>query len=537
VLPGNPSNVQASAPSLCFVIAEPAGPISRHAGSVAAILARHGWKVHVLVAGQATRDDRRLAAEWTRDGVGYTWLQDLSFPPELTVAGPNQFPALARSEEVRHALAELHRRHRLDLIEFPDRGGLGLRTVQAHQAGLDFDGVRLAVTLHEASACAREANAQWPAGPADLAADFCERHAFERAAHQLALSPSGLQRAAGLGWDIRPDARILPTAGPDAVAAFYAPLLAPVLAARPLTQPPPVTVAVPHYNLGAYLPAALASLAAQTYPNLEVVVIDDGSTELGSRRTFEHLRGQYPAFRFLKQDNAGPGAARNRALAEARGRYFLPMDADNVARPDMIERLVRGLEGNPDLAALSSYFLAFAEDADIPAKRFAYSYRPVGGPHVLASLWNVYGDGNALFRTPALRAVGGFETDRGFSWEDWDVFIKLVNAGFAVDVLPAHLFYYRHRAASFSRLTDGHRNQQRLLRRFVEGGPLPPAERLALWNALAGFQRRLEQLEGENHALRRRLATSAHRFADGVLGILGHVRRSLQPSRAGRQRG
>jgi GT2 family glycosyltransferase len=181
------------------------------------------------------------------------------------------------------------------------------------------------------------------------------------------------------------------------------------------------------------------------------------------------------------------------------------MDADNVARPDMVERFVAGMRRNPDVGALTCYFLAFTGDDDLARRRFAHAYRPTGGPHVLASLRNVYGDANAIYRTDALRAVGGYETDRDTSFEDWEALVKLVNAGHRLDVIPDHLFYYRHRASGFSRVTDDYRNRQRVLRQFLALDGLPAAERVALWSALVGFQRRLEEADARERLLRYRV--------------------------------
>src|SRR5262249_54455418 len=133
------------------------------------------------------------------------------------------------------------------------------------------------------------------------------------------------------------------------------------------------------------------------------------------------------------------------------------------------------------------------------------------GPHLLASLRNVYGDGNALFRTADLRAVGGYETDRDTSCEDWEVFVKLANAGHRIDVLPEHLFYYRHREAGFSRVTSRYRNHQRVLRQFRRLDRLPVADQATLWDALAGFHHQHELLRRENEALRLRLGSLRHR--------------------------
>jgi glycosyltransferase involved in cell wall biosynthesis len=417
------------------------------------------------------------------------------FSVQVLQADPNDLPAAFRvpnlhtsactdrSEAVCHTLERLHRERPFDLVEFPCLGGLGFRSVQAKRAGLAFGGVRLAVRLDRCSAWVREQEQRWAAGAEDLELDFCERYAFENADVQQA-PDEGLRRyAAGLGWRVRDGEGAGGRETGDGPCGL-----------------PLVTVSVAHYNLGRYLPETLASLAAQTYPNLEVLVIDDGSTDQESVAVFRDLRAKYPRFRFLVQANAGIGATRNRGLREARGDYFLPVDADNVARPDMVERFVAGMCCNPHVSALTCYFLAFREGRDLAGADFCYAYRPTGGPHVLASLRNVYGDANAIFRTAHFRAIGGYETDRDTSNEDWEAFVKLVNAGYRVDVLPDHLFYYRHLDGGFSRVTNRYRNHRRVLRQFFQSEQLPVAERVALWTVLAGCHERLEQLAHEARA-------------------------------------
>jgi glycosyltransferase involved in cell wall biosynthesis len=279
---------------------------------------------------------------------------------------------------------------------------------------------------------------------------------------------------------------------------------------------PLVTVAIAHYNLGKYLPETLASLAAQTYRSLEVLVIDDGSTDPLSQEVLQEMRLQYPHFRFLSHPNAGIGATRNRGLQEARGEFFIPMDADNVARPEMVETLVRAIRRNPGLSAMTCYCLAFKDAEDIEDEDFSYAYRPAGGPHMLASIKNVYGDANAILRAEAFRAVGGYETDRDCSWEDLEAFVKLVNAGHKIDTVPEYLFYYRHLESGFSRVTDSYLNQRRVLRQYFRADRLPTAEGIALWTALVSLQK-------HNDALVLRMSSLRYRVADNVHAVFGRV--------------
>ncbi len=273
---------------------------------------------------------------------------------------------------------------------------------------------------------------------------------------------------------------------------------------------PLVSVVVPYHNLPDYLPATLDALAAQTWPRLDVIVIDDGSTDPAAVRAFAEQEQRFPGFRFLRQDNAGIGATRNRGLREAAGEYVVCVDADNVARPEMVERLVTALRRRPEYTALSCYFLAFRDDEGLARGDYLHAYRPTGGPHVVGTFRNVYGDANSIYRTADFRAAGGFETDRDTSFEDWEAFVKLVRAGRRVDVVPEHLFYYRFRDEGFSRATDQYRNRQRVLRQYLASDRLPLAERVALWAAVTGFQHGLEHLRHCLGARRYRLADRAH---------------------------
>lgn len=259
-------------------------------------------------------------------------------------------------------------------------------------------------------------------------------------------------------------------------------------------ETPTVTVGVSHYNHEQFLPGALASLAAQTRPADEVIVIDDGSTSETARRVFDEQETLYPDWTFLRQENSGPGVARNRALERAGGAYFLPFDSDNVATPRLIERLLEAMERNPSRAATTCHYLAFVEDADIDAGDFVFRFAPTGGSRLSGCLENVYGDTCALFRVEALRSVGGFEAHRWSPHEDWETFVKMAGRGFEIEVLPRPLFYYR--TDSGGRLQEltadpalAFRHRLHLIDEFFAEAPLSPRERRDLWECLLAFDR------------------------------------------------
>jgi hypothetical protein len=112
-----------------------------------------------------------------------------------------------------------------------------------------------------------------------------------------------------------------------------------------------VSVVVPLYNKAPFIRRSLDSIAAQTYRDFEVIVVDDGSTDDGAQIALGYPDAR---FRTVQQPNAGPGAARNRGLAEARGDLVAFLDADDRWQPAYLEKAVNALDGwGPDVASVS----------------------------------------------------------------------------------------------------------------------------------------------------------------------------------------
>jgi glycosyltransferase involved in cell wall biosynthesis len=255
---------------------------------------------------------------------------------------------------------------------------------------------------------------------------------------------------------------------------------------------PSITVAVAHFNHGRFLPEALASLANQSRPPDQVIVIDDGSDDPESQRVFALERDRYPEWTFLEQENAGPGAVRNLCLHHAEGEYLLPFDSDNVARPELVATMASAAARRPELAAICCHYLAFADRNGLEREHFLFRFAPLGGPLVGGCYENVYGDTCSLFRVDILRAEQGFETARWSPFEDYETFTKLVAAGHQLDVIPAVLFDYRdHTFGRLRRLTTDptivFRHRHRMIRTFLADGALSYRDRMELWETAASF--------------------------------------------------
>jgi glycosyltransferase involved in cell wall biosynthesis len=491
-------------PSICFAACDLIeSDLSAHFRQTALLLARHGWRVHVLHCHPDFVDRKwlsRVRHLFVDEGVSFSTLDNHPLPAWLRTEvqhGVNKF--LSASEHVRRALEELHAATPFDLIEFADRGGAGFRSIQARRVGTAFADVRLLVRLHGPGQLERERNHRWLTDLEDLRTDYAERYAFENSVAQFAPSPGLVDAVRAIGWRVRPELRLIGADEGEIVESYRALLALPAERPSAARSEPLVSVVVSHYNLGDYLPETLASLAAQDHPDLDVIVVDDGSTCERSRRVLKEQQRRYPHFRWIEQANAGCGAARNRGLAEARGEYIVLMDADNVARPHMISTMVHGMQRNPELTALTCYMLAFRTTDDLRNDHYEFLTSFAGGPFVLACTENVYGDTNAIFRTEALRTAGGIVNDRATPWEDWITYVKLASAGHQIDVIPECLFYYRERGegrhlAMNRGEDDRYLLLQHLLRTAFVGAAIPCSlDAAQLWTALLSYKAKMEQ--------------------------------------------
>lgn len=105
---------------------------------------------------------------------------------------------------------------------------------------------------------------------------------------------------------------------------------------------PLLSIIVPVYNILEYLPRCVRSITAQTYTNLEILLVDDGSTD-GTGALCDELAGEDARIRVFHKENGGSSSARNLAIAEAKGEYLGFVDSDDYVSPDMYERLYDGI--------------------------------------------------------------------------------------------------------------------------------------------------------------------------------------------------
>jgi len=208
-----------------------------------------------------------------------------------------------------------------------------------------------------------------------------------------------------------------------------------------------VSVIIPLYNKAPYIRRCLDSVLAQTVSDFEVIVVDDGSTDRSRSLVAAYLD---PRIRLICQENAGPGAARNRGIAEARYPLLAFLDADDEWLPTFLEEGIRLLgEYGPDVASIS--FGYFEEPAGISREGLWRALGITEGVHVLstdmspvlASEMLAYMAPCTIARAEVVRRWGGFyERDRRPYGEDSFFWLKvLLNERIAFSLTPLHRFH------------------------------------------------------------------------------------------------
>jgi glycogen(starch) synthase len=250
------------------------------------------------------------------------------------------------------------------------------------------------------------------------------------------------------GWlaDGAPRARFDELTDPEPVVERYLELAAEQRTAPRARRPARalVTVVVPYYRMEGFVEEALASVRDQTYPSIEIVLVNDGSFR-AEDEILEPIAERYGC-RLITQPNSGLGQARNLGLDVGRGRYVLPLDPDDVLLPTYVERCVEVLDSRPEVAYVTAWSRYIQEDG-APHEG---GYRPLGNMSGYLEFENVAGSAMSVFRRRLFERGLRYSPDLA-SYEDWLLFLQLQAAGEHGHVIPETLLLYRVRDSSMLR--------------------------------------------------------------------------------------
>jgi glycosyltransferase involved in cell wall biosynthesis len=211
-----------------------------------------------------------------------------------------------------------------------------------------------------------------------------------------------------------------------------------------------ISITIPAYNGSAFLDSALQSINAQHFPDSEVLLVDDGSTD--------ELRP--PAYvRYFRQSHRGPSAARNRGVRESRGEFLAFLDIDDLWEPGHLSRLHAVLTAHPEAG------IAQGRMRQLSGDRISSAYRM---PYI----------GSCLFRRKAFEDCGGFDETMTLG-EDYDLMFRCWERDIVkIHIEDVSLIYRRHCANT----TRGNNTQAHLtvIKRRVErirGGLTDPTRK------------------------------------------------------------
>lgn len=212
---------------------------------------------------------------------------------------------------------------------------------------------------------------------------------------------------------------------------------------------PLVTVIIPAYNAGSFLAGAVESVLAQTYRNLDVIIVNDGSTD-NTQQVAESFipRG----VRVVNQKNMGVGGVRNTGIKIANGEYIAFLDADDFYLPEKIEKSVRFLQEHPEFdlmyCNMNHYY---EEEPDV-----LYQHRE---PFYSGEVFEKLLDGffgqldTVLIPKKCFDKVGLYDESSKHS-EEWDVHLRLARAGYRFGFLDENLVRIRISKSSWSRFSN-----------------------------------------------------------------------------------
>ena len=214
-----------------------------------------------------------------------------------------------------------------------------------------------------------------------------------------------------------------------------------------VNQQPLVSVIISCYNHEQYIEESILSVLGQDYENIELLVVDDGSSDR-SVQVIEKLKEKHD-FYFSVQKNKGLTKTLNETIAKSKGKYIVPLGSDDVMLPHRLSTQIEYIEGKPEVGICGgnvefsdsegSLYPERRQRRDVPFRRMNFEDVFLERkPYVPAT--------TLLIRREALEAVGGFDEENRL--EDLMIELKITKAGYYIDCLPVVMAKYRKHATN-----------------------------------------------------------------------------------------
>lgn len=199
-----------------------------------------------------------------------------------------------------------------------------------------------------------------------------------------------------------------------------------------------ISIIITCYNLGNYLEEAVASCKEYApSSDYEIILVNDGSTDEATIKILERIAEQDKAILVLNQPNMGLAKARNNGIKLAKGKYIIPLDADNKLRPEFIKQTISILDSNEAIDVVYGDAQLFGNKTSLwKGKSF----------DIAEMVLNNYIDACAGFRKSVWEELGGYDENMPvMGFEDWDLWLRMAVRGVQFQYVEDVFFDYRVR--------------------------------------------------------------------------------------------
>jgi glycosyltransferase involved in cell wall biosynthesis len=199
-----------------------------------------------------------------------------------------------------------------------------------------------------------------------------------------------------------------------------------------MAQNPLISVVIPCYNDGIYLPETISHLKKQTLQDFEVIIVNDGSTDGNTLKILDELSKE--GINVLHKENGRMSSARNHGVKYAKGTYIAALDADDYYDPSFFQKAVDILKSQEHTAVVTSYIQLFGEFRKVAKPRGGNEYNFLFSSQCPAC---------AMVRKHCWDEVGGYDEAMKNGYEDWEFYIRITQKGWTIHVIPEKLLFYR----------------------------------------------------------------------------------------------
>ena len=199
---------------------------------------------------------------------------------------------------------------------------------------------------------------------------------------------------------------------------------------------PLVSVIIPVFNSIEFLNETLESVRSQMYKNIEIVIADNGSSDLPAIEFLKVLEKEY---KVIYTGKTGVSNARNKAIEEAKGTFILPLDSDDIILPSFIKKCIKIFESDNEISVVRTQIELFGK------RNGKIEFAPYNYATLLARNLMVV---TSMFRKNDWQSVGGYDVNFLSGFEDWEFWLNLLKSGGKVHTIQEPLFKYRIRKGS-----------------------------------------------------------------------------------------